>query len=103
MNTSDHQSVGASAPEDVLIVLPMRDLVLFPGVVLPIAIHGKRALAAAQEAVRTQRRVGLLLQKDPPIEDPETDGLHQVDTAASIVPFLTTPPPTHHSIFQCEP
>ena len=37
---------------------------LFPGVVLPVAIAGKAALAAAQEAVRTQRRVGLLLQTD---------------------------------------
>src|SRR3984893_12600626 len=102
MNTSDHQSVGASAPEDVLIVLPMRDLVLFPGVVLPIAIHGKRALAAAQEAVRTQRRVGLLLQNDPAIEDPETDGLHQVGTAASIVRFITAADGTHHLICQGE-
>jgi ATP-dependent Lon protease len=102
MNTGDHQSVGASAPEDVLIVLPMRDLVLFPGVVLPIAIHGKRALAAAQEAVRTQRRVGLLLQKDPAIEDPETDGLHQVGTAASIVRFITAADGTHHLICQGE-
>ena len=64
MNSSDIQSAGTSLPEDVLIILPVRDLVLFPGVVLPIAIQGKRALAAAQEAVRTQRPVGLLLQKD---------------------------------------
>src|SRR6202023_1182300 len=102
MNTGDHHSVGASASEDILIVLPMRDLVLFPGVVLPIAIHGKRALAAAQEAVRTQRRVGLLLQKDPAIEDPETDGLHQVGTAASIVRFITAADGTHHLICQGE-
>jgi ATP-dependent Lon protease len=102
MNTSDHPSVGESVPEDVLIVLPMRDLVLFPGVVLPIAIHGKRALAAAEEAVRTQRRVGLLLQKDPAIEDPETDGLHQVGTAASIVRFITAADGTHHLICQGE-
>jgi ATP-dependent Lon protease len=102
MNTSDTQSVGAPVPEDVLIVLPVRDLVLFPGVVLPIAIQGKRALAAAQEAVRTQRRVGLLLQKDPAIENPETDGLHQVGTAASIVRFITAADGTHHLICQGE-
>src|ERR1700719_3615748 len=99
---SEIQSAGTPQPEDVLIVLPMRDLVLFPGVVLPIAIHGKRALAAAQEAVRTQRRVGLLLQKDPAIEDPETDGLHQVGTAASIVRFITAADGTHHLICQGE-
>jgi ATP-dependent Lon protease len=102
MSTSDTQSAGAPMPEDVLIVLPVRDLVLFPGVVLPIAIQGKRALAAAQEAVRTQRRVGLLLQKDPAIENPETDGLHQVGTAASIVRFITAADGTHHLICQGE-
>ena len=65
MNTSETQPPSTVLPEDVLIILPVRDLVLFPGVVLPIAVSGKRALAAAQEAVRTQRRVGLILQTEP--------------------------------------
>ena len=65
-----------NAGEDVLIILPVRNTVLFPGVVLPVAIAGKAALAAAQEAVRTQRRVGLLLQNDPTVEDPSP---HSVD------------------------
>jgi ATP-dependent Lon protease len=102
MKANENQSVVAPALEDVLVILPVRDLVLFPGVVLPIAIQGKRALAAAQEAVRTQRRVGLLLQQDPAIEDPETEGLHQVGTAASIVRFITAADGTHHLICQGE-
>ena len=103
MNTSDNPSTSTPAvPEDVLIVLPIRDLVLFPGVVLPIAIRGKHALAAAQEAVRTQRRVGLLLQKDAGVEDPDTEGLHSVGTAASIVRFVTAADGTHHMICQGE-
>jgi ATP-dependent Lon protease len=102
MNTSDNQSERTSMPEDVLIVLPIREPVLFPGVVLPIAIHGKHALAAAQEALRTQRRIGLLLQKDPAVEDPDTEGLHRVGTAASIVRFITAPDGTHHLICQGE-
>jgi len=102
MNASAIQTAATPLAEDVLIVLPVRDLVLFPGVVLPIAIQGKRALAAAQEAVRTQRRVGLLLQKDPAIEDPETDGLHEIGTAASIVRFITAADGTHHLICQGE-
>jgi ATP-dependent Lon protease len=57
-----------STGEDVLIILPVRDTVLFPGVVLPIAVSGGASLAAAQEAVRTQRRVGLLLQTDAAAE-----------------------------------
>jgi ATP-dependent Lon protease len=93
--------------EDVLIILPVSNAVLFPGVVLPIAIAGNPALAAAQEAVRTQRRVGLLLQTDPSVEAPGAaapgpEGLHRVGTAATIVRFITAPDGTHHLIAQGE-
>jgi ATP-dependent Lon protease len=91
-----------SADEDVLIILPVRSAVLFPGVVLPIAISDKLAIAAAQEAVRTQRRVGLLLQSDPSADEAGPEGLHRVGTAASIVRFITAPDGSHHLICQGE-
>jgi ATP-dependent Lon protease len=100
--------------EDVLIILPVSNAVLFPGVVLPIAIGGGPALAAAQEAVRTQRRVGLLLQTDPKTDPnveatgvaapgvaaPGPENLHRVGTAATIVRFITAADGTHHLIAQ---
>jgi ATP-dependent Lon protease len=85
--------------EDVLIILPVANAVLFPGVVLPIAVGDGVALAAAQEAVRTQRRVGLVLQTDP---TPGADTLHRVGTAATIVRFITAQDGTHHLIAQGE-
>ena len=85
--------------EDVLIILPVSNAVLFPGVVLPIAVGDGPALAAAQEAVRTQRRVGLVLQTDP---TPNPDNLHRVGTAATIVRFITAQDGTHHLIAQGE-
>jgi ATP-dependent Lon protease len=96
--------------EDVLIILPVSNAVLFPGVVLPIAISGNAALAAAQEAVRTQRRVGLLLtdsgamapNSESPVDAPAPETLHRVGTAASIVRFITAPDGTHHLIAQGE-
>jgi ATP-dependent Lon protease len=91
-----------SGGEDVLIILPVLDTVLFPGVVLPIAISGKASLAAAQEAVRTQRRVGLLLQTDPSVENAAPEVLHRVGTSASIVRFITAPDGSHHLIAQGE-
>jgi ATP-dependent Lon protease len=101
MNTSVSEVHATVLSEDVLIILPVQDLVLFPGVVLPIAVTGKRALAAAQEAVRTQRRVGLILQKEPSSdEDPEK--LYRVGTAASIVRFVTAGDGSHHLIAQGE-
>jgi ATP-dependent Lon protease len=85
--------------EDVLIILPVSNAVLFPGVVLPIAVGDGVALAAAQEAVRTQRRVGLVLQTDP---TPNPDALHRVGTAATIVRFITAQDGSHHLIAQGE-
>jgi ATP-dependent Lon protease len=108
MNDGDARQNGhtpsndAATAEDVLIILPVGDVVLFPGVVLPIAISGRRALAAAQEAVRTQRRVGLLLQHDAADDDPHSDRLHRVGTAASIVRFVTAADGSHHVICQGE-
>jgi ATP-dependent Lon protease len=91
-----------STGEDVLIILPVRDTVLFPGVVLPIAVSGGASLAAAQEAVRTQRRVGLLLQTDAAAEAASPEMLQRVGTAASIVRFITAPDGSHHLIAQGE-
>jgi ATP-dependent Lon protease len=92
---------NTAIPEDVLIILPVRDTVLFPGVVLPVAVTGKRALAAAQEAVRTQRRVGLVLESEA-ADTPSPDQLHRVGTVASIVRFVTAADGTHHLIAQGE-
>ncbi len=120
MNVDDNRPQNGPM-EDVLIILPVGNTVLFPGVVLPIAISGDAALAAAQEAVRTQRRVGLLLQKDrgaiaggaaagiaardgavPDGAAPPADNLHRVGTAATIVRFITAADGSHHLIAQGE-
>ena len=52
-------------PEDTLILIPTRNLVLFPGTVLPITLGRQRTIAAAQAAIRLSRPIGLLLQRDP--------------------------------------
>ncbi len=100
MNTTAETT--SAIPEDVLLIVPVRNLVLFPGVVLPVTIGRDKSLAAAQEAVRTQRKIGLLLQTDPSIDTPEGRQLHKVGTVASIVRFVTAPDGTHHLICQGE-
>src|SRR6185437_6668925 len=88
--------------EDVLIILPVRNTVLFPQVVLPVAISRERTVAGAQEAVKAHRRVGLLLQRDAGEEDPSAEGLHRIGTVASIVRYVTAADGTHHLICQGE-
>jgi ATP-dependent Lon protease len=46
---------------DSMIILPVRQTVLFPGIVLPLAIGRKSSVAAAQEAVRSERMIGVVL------------------------------------------
>ena len=96
-----NENQTTSLPEDVLIILPVSETVLFPGVVLPISLQGSQAVAAAQEAVRTQRRVGILLQPET-VDDAAPEQLHRVGTAASIVRFVTAPDGAHHLIAQGE-
>jgi ATP-dependent Lon protease len=89
-------------PDDMLVILPVRNLVLFPGVILPVAIKREKTVAGAQEAVRVEGKVGFLLQKNPETEDPTFDELHRIGTAATIVRYVTAPDGTHHLVCQGE-
>jgi ATP-dependent Lon protease len=87
---------------DVLILLPMRSLVLFPGNVLPVTLGRARSIAAVQAAVRLNRSVGLVLQRDPATEDPIPIELHRMGTEANVLRYLTSPDGQHHAICQGE-
>src|SRR5712671_4939744 len=91
---------GLVIPADAMIILPVRQTVLFPGIVLPLAIGRKSSVAAAQEAVRGERMVGVVLQKDPAVDEPTAEQLHSVGTAAQILRYVTAPDGTHHVIAQ---
>src|ERR1700674_3183627 len=89
-----------SLPADSMIILPVRQTVLFPGIVLPLAIGRKSSVAAAQEAVRGERMIGVMLQTDPAVEEPTGEQLGRVGTAARILRYVTAPDGTHHVIAQ---
>jgi ATP-dependent Lon protease len=88
--------------DEMLIIVPVRNLVLFPGTVVPVAINRERSLAAAQEAVRAERKVGFLLQHDPDTQTPTGDDLFKVGTVANIVRYVTGQDGTHHLVVQGE-
>jgi ATP-dependent Lon protease len=88
--------------DDMLIILPVRNLVLFPGVVLPVSMNRERTIAGAREAMRTERKVGFLLQHDPETNEPTGDDLYKVGTAATILRHVTAADGTHHIVVQGE-
>ncbi len=98
------QSAKASAsrplPEDALIVVPMRNTVLFPGVISPITVGRKSSVVAAQEAVRSEKKIGFLLQRDAKKDDVRPDDLYWVGTAGQVVRYITGQEGAHHLVVQ---
>src|SRR2546430_1091114 len=93
---------GPAIPEDALILISTRNLVLFPGTVLPITLGRQRSIAAAQTAIRLNRPVGLVLQREAATEDPMPADLHRVGTEANLLRYVTSPDGSHHVICQGE-
>lgn len=89
-------------PADALIIVPVRSLVLFPGMVTPITIGRTKSIAAAQQAVRAQVQVGVLMQRDPEAADPDAIDMHRVGTVANIARYITAQDGGHHLVCQGE-
>src|SRR5271168_706360 len=89
-------------PADAVPIVATRNLVLFPGIVLPVALGREESIAAAQEAVRTGRKIGLLLQRDPSVEKPSATDLYEVGVLATVVRYVTSPDGSHHLVAQGE-
>lgn len=94
------QSLRRKTDDDVIILLPVRNMVLFPGIVAPLSVNRKRSIAAAQEAARNDRQLGLILQRDPDVEEPRPDDLHRVGTTANVLRYLTGQDGSHHLVCQ---
>ncbi|MET4331763.1 ATP-dependent Lon protease [Bradyrhizobium sp. i1.15.2] len=98
--TNPQSNSDVKIPEDALIIIPVREMVLFPGAIAPIAIARPKSVAAAQQALREQRPVGIVLQRSPETEEPGPDDLYRVATIANIVRYITAPDGTHHIVCQ---
>jgi ATP-dependent Lon protease len=95
---AETEALQRPLPEDALIILPVRNVVMFPGIVVPLTVGRDRSRAAVQEAVRLERPIGVLLQSKPEVEDPNADDLHWVGTSAGVLRYITTPDGTHHAV-----
>ena len=87
-------------PDDALIIVPMRNLVLFPGQIVPVTVGRERSVAAAQAAAAGGRQIGMLLQRDVEAADPGADQLHGMGTVANILRYITAQDGSHHVVCQ---
>ena len=101
--TSPGSNGSANAlPPDGFPIVSVRNTVLFPGTVFPIALGRERSIAAAQQAVREERQIGLLMQRDAEVADPAAVDLHRTGTIANILRYVNAPDGTHHVVLQGE-
>ncbi|MGB4360806.1 MAG: endopeptidase La [Rhodoferax sp.] len=87
-------------PDDAMVVVPVRNMVLFPGMILPISIGRARSINAAQYAVKAELPVGVLMQRNPEADAPTPDDLSAMGTVATILRYVTTPDGSHHIVCQ---
>ena len=91
LNESDNENLTDIQVPKELPVLPLRNTVLFPGVVLPITVGRDKSIKAVNDAYRTDKLIGVLAQKDSNIEDPTVSDLEDVGTVARIIKLIKMP------------
>jgi ATP-dependent Lon protease len=95
----DDEIFFANVPE-VLPILPLRNAVLFPGVVMPISVGRSKSLNLVREAYSGSKMVGTVAQRDGQIEDPSLGDLYTIGTMAEILKILEMPDGTTTVILQ---
>ncbi len=91
LNESDQEDLnGVEIPAEIAL-LPLRNTVLFPGVVLPITVGRDKSIKAVNDAYKGDKLIGVVAQKDSNVEDPEVKDLEAIGTVAKIVKLIKMP------------
>ncbi len=91
LNESDQEDTnGIEVPAEIAL-LPLRNTVLFPGVVLPITVGRDKSIKAVNDAYKTDKLIGVVAQKDSSVEDPAIKDLESIGTVAKIVKLIKMP------------
>ena len=91
MSDEDEAKISKEDAPDILPILPLRNTVLFPGVIIPITIGRDRSVKLIKDAESGNKMIGVVAQKDFDVELPEMSDLHEVGTIASILKMLKMP------------
>ena len=91
MSDEDEAKISKEDAPDVIPILPLRNTVLFPGVIIPITIGRDRSIRLIKDAEKGNKMIGVVAQKDFDTELPDKDDLHKVGTIANILKMLKMP------------
>jgi ATP-dependent Lon protease len=87
----DDAAFDPSSLSDEIAILPLRNTVLFPGVVIPITVGRDKSIKAVSEAYKGDKMVGVVSQKDSQVEEPTPADLQSIGTIAKIVKLIKMP------------
>ena len=91
LSQEDEEKIDKEKTPKTLPILPLRNTVLFPGVIIPITIGRDRSIKLIKDTYKGNRTIGVLAQKDPNIETPEKKDLNSIGTVAHILKMLRMP------------
>ena len=100
LSSEDEEAMNSEAIPETLPILPLRNTVLFPGVVIPITVGRDKSIRLIKDYYKGDRIIGAVAQKDPGIEDPEFSDLNLVGTVAYILKILQMPDGSNTAIIQ---
>lgn len=91
MSQQDEDEMNSEETPEILAILPLRNTVLFPGVVIPITVGRDKSIKLIKEAYKGDKIIGVVSQRDVAVEDPTFDQLNSVGTVAQIIKMLQMP------------
>ncbi len=100
LSPEEEEQMTAEELPEVLPVLPLKNTVLFPGVVIPITVNRDKSIKLIKEIYKKNKIVGVVSQKDDNVEDPGFDDLNEIGTVAYIIKTLSMPDGSTTAILQ---
>lgn len=91
LSSEDEDIMNNEVVPDELSILPLRNTVLFPGVVIPITVSRDKSITLIKDAYKGDKIIGVVAQKNDNIEDPALEDLNRVGTVAQIIKMLRMP------------
>ncbi len=91
LSQEDEDLMNAEEIPAILPILPLRNTVLFPGVVIPITVGRDKSIQLIRETYAGNKTIGVLAQKDPEVEDPAEADLYRIGTVSHIMKILQMP------------
>jgi ATP-dependent Lon protease len=100
LSSEDEEKMNAEEVPSQLPILPLRNTVLFPGVVIPITVGRDKSIKLIREAYKGDKTIGVVAQKDATIEDPKMEDMHRIGTVARLIKILQMPDGNTTAIIQ---